>query len=142
VNVVENQHSLSLCNYSSRAIAPCLPAFPVAAGRFLFRSKGGHILPKADVVIWVTAVALIMIMLGVIGYLINKGFDGMKASIEKEFAVLWGKLNEYQKMAETSSANMLAHKEAEIERQKACEERHRRVDSELVRLSLEVQQKD
>lgn len=91
-------------------------------------------MPKADIAIWTTAVALIMIMLGIIGYLINKGFDGLKASIEKEFQVIWLKINEYQQTAIASAAKILAHEAAEVERRKSCDERYAQIKGDIEHL--------
>lgn len=99
-------------------------------------------MPKAEIVLWSATVALLIIMLGIIGYLIRTGFDSLKASIEKEFKIIWEKIDRHQIQADTNAAAIQEHKAVEQERRLACEERHRRVDSELVRLSLEVQQKD
>ena len=95
-------------------------------------------MPDSSAVIWTTALALIVTMLAIIGYLINKGFDGMKASIEKQFEILWKKLNEYQKISEANTAEIQAHKEAGQERRNACDERYKRLDGEIVRLNVRI----
>jgi hypothetical protein len=91
-------------------------------------------MPESNAVIWAVAVALIVGMLATIGYLIDKGFYGLKADLKAEMAKLWEKLDSHQSLANTNAANMLEHKGADAERQLACAERHKRLDLQLAHL--------
>jgi nitrate/nitrite transporter NarK len=91
-------------------------------------------LPSSSVVIWATAVGLICTMGGIIGYLINKGFDTLKASIEKQFELLWLKFEEFKKEYNVTAASLQSHKEAETIREEMCRERHRKLEEEIEHL--------
>jgi len=91
-------------------------------------------LPSAIAVLWASAIGLIAAMGCIIAWLINKGFDTVKASIEHQFQVLWGKFDEFQKSYNATAASLQAHKEAEEVRERACAERHRKIDEEIEHL--------
>lgn len=73
-------------------------------------------MPTTDVIVWAAIAGLIVLMLGIIGYLIRSGFEGIKAELQK----LWDKLDN-QQIAAVAAATQLASMEAR------CEERHRHV---------------
>ena len=71
-------------------------------------------MPSAETIIWAAIGGLILIMLAIIGYLIDKGFAGLKSQME----ALWKKLDSHQTLAESNERKIAA-----IEAR--CEERHR-----------------
>lgn len=104
-------------------------------------------------VILSVAGSLIVILLGVIGYLVDRGFSGVEAGIKAEMAgikadikaemkVLWEKFDKHQILAESNAQAIFAHSAVDEEKRRACEERHKHVDEELVRLSMAIQQKE
>lgn len=96
-------------------------------------------MPSATAILWATAVGLIAVLGAIIAYLVNKGFNTIKASIEREFKVLWDKLNEFQKAYNGTAASLLAHKEAEQVRNDACLERHRKMEEEIANLNRRIE---
>lgn len=72
-------------------------------------------MPSAETIIWGTIGGLIILMLGIIGYLLDSGFRGVKEQLES----IWEKINMHQAQAE-ENARRLAAMEAR------CEERHRK----------------
>jgi predicted PurR-regulated permease PerM len=70
-------------------------------------------MPVAESVIWTGISALILIMLGIIGYLINSGFDSLKQQLQ----TLWDKLDKHQDLAEKNARDI-------SELKARCEERH------------------
>jgi len=95
-------------------------------------------LPSSEAVLWASAIGIIGIMGGIIAWLINKGFDTVKASIEKEFQVLWKKFEKFQENYTVTAASLQAHREAEEVREKACAERHQRDDEAHRALKEEI----
>lgn len=71
-------------------------------------------MPQVGAIIWVGIAGLIMLMLGVIGYLIRTGFDGIMAQLK----TIWEKIELHQMQA---SANALEIRGINTR----CEERHR-----------------
>lgn len=71
-------------------------------------------MPSTDAIIWTAIASLILIMLGIIGYLISTGFSSLKDELQK----LWEKLDQHQSLAETNAREI-------AELRARCEERHR-----------------
>jgi len=71
-------------------------------------------MPEVESVIWTGISGLILIMLGIIGYLINNGFDNLKQQLQ----TLWDKLDNHQAMAEKNAQEIAGIKAR-------CEERHK-----------------
>jgi hypothetical protein len=71
-------------------------------------------MPSTDMIIWTAISGLIIVMLGIIGYLISTGFDNLKQQLQ----TLWDKLDNHQAMAEKNAQDI-----ARIEAR--CEERHK-----------------
>ena len=71
-------------------------------------------MPNADTILWSAIGGLILIMLGIIGYLIDNGFRGIKEQLK----AIWDKVDAHQTQAE-ENAKQIAAIEAR------CEERHR-----------------
>lgn len=71
-------------------------------------------MPTVAAIVWTAIAGIIVIMLGVIGYLIRTGFDGLKSQLAK----IWEKIDDHQAATE---ANSLAI--AQINAR--CDERHR-----------------
>lgn len=70
-------------------------------------------MPTAEAIIWAAIASLIVIMLGIIGYLISNGFTGLKAELQK----LWDKIDAHQTQAEANKLEIAAMKAR-------CDERH------------------
>lgn len=77
-------------------------------------------MPSAGAILWAAIGGMILLMLAVIGYLIDKGgqvvqkgFDELKA----ELKVIWDKVDRHQGMAEANGQRITA-----VEAR--CEERH------------------
>ncbi|MDA8114997.1 MAG: hypothetical protein M0Z43_09775 [Acidithiobacillus sp.] len=70
-------------------------------------------MPTADTILWTAISALILIMLGIIGYLISTGFEGLKDQLK----TIWEKIDTHQKQAEANALEIAAMKAR-------CEERH------------------
>lgn len=70
-------------------------------------------MPTTDALMWAGISGLILVMLGIIGYLLSTGFAGIKAELVK----LWLKFDSYQLAGETNARHI-----AEIKAR--CEERH------------------
>lgn len=71
-------------------------------------------MPSAEAIIWSAIASLILIMLGIIGYLIKTGFEGIKEQLRS----IWEKVDAHQTQAE-DNARQIAAIEAR------CEERHK-----------------
>lgn len=71
-------------------------------------------MPSAETIIWATIGGLILVMLSIIGYLIDRGFTGIKEQLRD----IWEKVDASQTQAE-ENARQIAAIEAR------CEERHR-----------------
>lgn len=71
-------------------------------------------MPSSDAIVWTAISSMILIMLGIIGYLLSTGFSGLKEELQK----LWVKLDQHQALAETNAREI-----AELKAR--CEERHR-----------------
>ena len=71
-------------------------------------------MPDASAILWSGIAGLIVIMLGIIGYLISNGFAGLKT----ELKTLWDKIDAHQS---ASVKNALAIREINTR----CEERHK-----------------
>ena len=71
-------------------------------------------MPGTETILWAAISGLIVLMLGVIGYLLKSGFDGIKA----EFRLLWERLDKHQSINEQNALRIAA-----IESR--CNERHR-----------------
>lgn len=71
-------------------------------------------MPGTETILWAAISGLIVLMLGIIGYLLKSGFDGIKA----EFRLLWERLDKHQSLNEQNALKI-----AEIESR--CKERHR-----------------
>ena len=74
-------------------------------------------MPTTDAIMWVAIAGVIVVMLGIIGYLLSTGFEGMKESIKEEFAKLWSKFDSYQAQGEANAREIAAINAR-------CEERH------------------
>ncbi len=70
-------------------------------------------MPNSDTILWTAISALILIMLGIIGYLIRTGFDSLKDQLK----TFWEKIATHQKAAEANALEIAAMKAR-------CEERH------------------
>ena len=70
-------------------------------------------MPTTDALMWSAIAGIIVVMLGIIGYLLSTGFAGIKAELVK----LWLKFDSYQMQGETNARHI-----AEIKAR--CEERH------------------
>lgn len=70
-------------------------------------------MPTTDAIMWTAIPGLILVMLGVIGYLLSAGFSGIRA----EFAKLWTKFDLYQTQGEANAREIAAINAR-------CEERH------------------
>jgi len=70
-------------------------------------------MPSTDAIIWSAIAGLIVLMLGIIGFLISNGFNGLRAELQK----LWEKLDLHQSLGE-------ANKLALAEMKARCDERH------------------
>lgn len=53
-------------------------------------------MPTIGAIVWAAIAGLIVLMLGIIGYLIDKGFTSLKADIKEELKTLWLKLDTHQ----------------------------------------------
>lgn len=62
-------------------------------------------MPTTDAIMWSAIAGLIVLMLGIIGYLLSTGFAGMKEEVARQFKTLWDKIDRHQSQAE---ANALA----------------------------------
>ena len=91
-------------------------------------------MPAANTILWTTAVSLIVGMMVIIGWIIDKGFYGLKEDIKAELSKLWEKIDAHQTQAASNAAIMLEHKGVDAERQRACLERHTRIDIEIAHL--------
>ena len=96
-------------------------------------------MPAASAALWASAIGLIGIMGVIIGYLVNKGFDTIKASIEKEFQTLWAKFEKFQEAHQFTAASLHAHREADALKEKFCLERHRKMEDEQRELREKVE---
>lgn len=97
-------------------------------------------MPDPNIVLWSTAVGLIVLMLGIIGYLVREGFTTLKETIMKELKVIWEKIDKHQLQAEQNAANIQESKAIALERKENCEARHRAVDAELARLRDQIEE--
>lgn len=70
-------------------------------------------MPSTDAIMWAAIAGLILIMLGVIGFLLSTGFAGIKA----ELAKLWVKFDSYQIQSESNARDIARINER-------CQERH------------------
>lgn len=77
-------------------------------------------MPSADAILWAAIGGMILLMLGIIGYLIDKGgqviqrgFDELKA----ELKTIWEKVDRHQDLAETNAQRITAM-------EARCDERH------------------
>lgn len=70
-------------------------------------------MPGTDAIMWAAISGVIVLMLGIIGYLLSTGFAGIKEELKK----LWLKFDAYQMQGE-SNAREIAKMNAR------CEERH------------------
>lgn len=70
-------------------------------------------MPSADMIIWAGISGLIVVMLGVIGWLVKSGFKGLR----EELKAMWDKL-EANRAKEENNARMIA------EINVRCSERH------------------
>ena len=71
-------------------------------------------MPTADAIMWSAIAGLILIMLGIIASLLNRGFEGLKEQLK----TLWDKLDQHQRLAELNSREI-------AEMQARCSERHK-----------------
>jgi len=70
-------------------------------------------MPTTGAIIWASISGLILLMLGIIGYLISTGFSGLRYELQK----LWEKIDNHQTAAEKNALAI-----AEINAR--CDERH------------------
>ena len=70
-------------------------------------------MPTTDALMWSAIAGIIVVMLGIIGYLLSSGF----ASIKAEFTKLWMKFDLYQTQGESNAREIAAI-------HARCEERH------------------
>jgi len=75
-------------------------------------------MPNADTILWAGISGLILIMLGVIGYLIDNGFTSLKEDLKEELKKLWEKIDLHQATAERNALDI-------IEIKTRCKELHR-----------------
>ena len=61
-------------------------------------------MPTTDAIMWAAIAGVIVVMLGIIGYLLSTGFSGIRA----EFAKLWTKFDTYQIQGETNAREIAA----------------------------------
>ena len=71
-------------------------------------------MPTTESILWAAIAGLIVLMLGIIGYLLKSGFDGIKA----EFRLLWERLDKHQSLNEHNALRIAAL-------ESRCEERHK-----------------
>lgn len=71
-------------------------------------------MPSTDAIVWAAISSLIILMLGIIGYLISTGFNGIKTELQK----LWDKLDAQGKAEAKNALDIAEHKAR-------CEERHK-----------------
>ena len=71
-------------------------------------------MPEVGAIVWAAIGGLILVMLGIIGYLVKSGFEGIKAELLK----IWDKLDNYHSATET-----VARELAELKAR--CDERHK-----------------
>ena len=70
-------------------------------------------MPTTDAIMWAAIAGIIVVMLGVIGYLLSTGFSGIRAEFDK----LWTKFDLYQTQGEANAREIAAINAR-------CEERH------------------
>ena len=56
-------------------------------------------MPTVAAIVWTAIAGLIVLMLGIIGYLISSGFTGLK----EQLRVLWDKIDKHQTQAEANA---------------------------------------
>jgi hypothetical protein len=74
-------------------------------------------MPTTDAIIWAAIAGLIVVMLGIIGYLISTGFNDIKVGIKEQFKTLWDKLDQHHAQGEANALEIAMIKSR-------CEERH------------------
>ena len=61
-------------------------------------------MPHSDAILWTAISGLIVLMLGMIGYLIDNGFKGLQVQLK----TLWDKLDHHQVLAESNALKIVA----------------------------------
>lgn len=95
-------------------------------------------MPNASVVLWATAVGLIVLMLGIIGRLVDRGFTSVKADMKAEIKTLWEKLDKHQSLGEANASNLQELKARSDERMGSCLERHKIIDERFKVMEQEI----
>lgn len=72
-------------------------------------------MPGTETILWAAISGLIVLMLGIIGYLLKSGFDGIKA----EFRLLWERLDKHQSINEQNALRIAAIESRCVERHRA-----------------------
>lgn len=87
-------------------------------------------MPSTDAIVWTAISGIIVMMLGIIGFLISNGFSSLKEQLQ----TLWDKLDKHQTMAENNAAAIREHQAVSVEIRAACIARHQHIDVQLQHL--------